>query len=95
MANRGQKQLSESLTSLDTRRALLFALLFIVAVPWYWSAFERLANRAIWGFPVWFVGAVLGSILISATAAWCFSVPWSEEQDAPVEPDDNEMSSSK
>lgn len=66
-------------------RFALFAVLFLVAIPWYWQPFGWSSATLIEGagdwlvVPVWFAVPVIGSFVISATAAWLLRRPWPEE----------------
>lgn len=54
---------------------ILYAILFVAAVPWYWpNDFEG----TLLGFPTWVVVSLAFSFLISALATWQFIKFWPE-----------------
>ena len=57
---------------------LLFALLLVLAVPWYWPADSQLT----WfGVPAWALVAVLVSVAASVLTALLMARPWPGEAD--------------
>lgn len=60
---------------------IVFAVLFGLAVPWYWSYLPDEASRLWLGMPVWATSAVVGSLAISMFAAWLLSRRWPHELD--------------
>lgn len=54
----------------------VFAVLFVVAVPWWWNWFPELGRSLVFGAPLWAVTAVLGSFAISCVAAWSLQRAW-------------------
>ncbi len=57
---------------------LLYALLLILAVPWYWP----LDSRAVWlGVPAWVCVAVVVSAAASVLTAALMARPWPGERD--------------
>jgi hypothetical protein len=61
------------------QRLLLFIVLFLIAVPWYWRVLGWSSTSIVVGVPVWFAVAVMGSITVSALAAWFLRTPWPAE----------------
>ena len=57
---------------------IVFAILFALAVPWYWTRSEP-DPTLWWGIPAWFIVAVAVSFVISLLASFAFSLPWPEE----------------
>lgn len=62
------------------RTLLLYALLFLLSVPWYWRLYPELAQRMLLGIPLWVVVSVVGSFCISVQTARVLSRPWPEEE---------------
>lgn len=47
-----------------------YAVLFAIAIPWYWQFLPKTALTVVLGFPLWVLVAVCGSAVISAYTAW-------------------------
>ena len=60
--------------------ALGFALLFIVAVPWYWSDGGG-EQPLVLGMPLWVAVSTGVSFLISCLAAWAAFRTWPSDDD--------------
>lgn len=58
---------------------LVYAVLFGLAVPWYWQFMPGDPDRLWLGMPRWAAAAVLGSLLISLFTCWLFQRRWPEE----------------
>ena len=58
---------------------LIYLLLLILAVPWYWTWVPG-ATRLVWGFPLWVVSALAGSLVVSCYTGWLLARPWPEEK---------------
>mgnify|MGYP003657338924 CR=1 FL=1 len=54
---------------------ITYGVLFVVAVPWYWTEGY---GEILFGFPVWAVVSVGASALISCFTAWLFLFYWPE-----------------
>ena len=55
-----------------------YAVLLLVAVPWYWPA----DDKTRWaGVPAWVVVALLGSVAVSLYTAWLLRRPWPSEEE--------------
>ncbi len=57
---------------------LSYALLALVAIPWYWRWIPG-ATTLVCGVPVWALSAIVGSALVSCYTAWLLSFPWPDE----------------
>jgi len=58
----------------------VYAVLFGIAVPWYWPAEDA---RMLVGLPLWVVVSVAGSFGISCFTAWLLVARWpADEEDA-------------
>ena len=64
---------------LSWRIWLIYALLFAIAIPWYWPPED--ATRWF-GMPVWVVVAVVTSAVISGFTAWLLRRPWPDRPEA-------------
>lgn len=56
----------------------VYALLFGIAIPWYWPAEDV---RMLLGFPLWVVVSMAGSALISCYTAWLFAFRWPVDEE--------------
>ena len=64
---------------------LVYALLFVVAVPWYWQFFPARAESILLGMPTWVTIAIAASFVVSALTAWrMLTCRWPGEEDAAV-----------
>ena len=59
--------------------ALGFALLFIVAVPWYWA--DGGEQPLVLGMPLWVAVSTVVSFLISCLTAWAAFRTWPSDDD--------------
>lgn len=57
---------------------IVYAILFVLAVPWYWPVDDE---RVLLGFPLWVVVTVGISALISCFSAWLFLACWPDEDE--------------
>lgn len=58
----------------------VYAVLFGLAIPWYWG-FIPLGRGQLWlGMPSWAAAAIVGSLLISLYTAWLLRRRWPEEE---------------
>lgn len=56
----------------------VYAVLFGIAIPWYWPA----EDARMWlGFPLWAVVSIVGSFAISCFTAWLFIARWPTDDD--------------
>ena len=67
------------------RIAVMFALLFLLAIPWWWRWVPTIGNRTLWGAPIWFVTAVGGSLLVSIVTVKCLAIAWNALDEEDVE----------
>jgi hypothetical protein len=64
---------------LQWRIWVVYAVLFGLAIPWYWR-FLPIDSERLWiGMPVWATSAVVGSLAISLFTAWLLSRRWPQE----------------
>jgi hypothetical protein len=56
----------------------VYAVLFGIAIPWYWPAEDA---RVLLGFPLWVVVSIAGSFGISCFTAWLFVTRWPADED--------------
>jgi|TARA_B100000953_G_scaffold276677_1_gene250982 hypothetical protein len=55
-----------------------YAVLLLVAVPWYWPA----DDKTRWaGVPAWVVVSLAGSVVVSLYTAWLLRRPWPSEEE--------------
>ena len=64
------------------KQVLLFAGLFTFAVPWYWQYLPEISQTRWLGLPIWVIGCVAGSGLISLQTARVLQRPWEGEDQA-------------
>ena len=55
----------------------VYAVLFGISIPWYWPAEHAVM---LWGFPLWVVVSIAGSLGISCFTAWLFACRWPEDE---------------
>ena len=65
-------------TYLSWRTWAVYAVLFGVAIPWYWPAEDA---RMLLGLPLWVVVSVAGSCGISCFTAWLWLAHWPVDED--------------
>ena len=63
------------------RTALVYIMLFLVAIPWYWQWMPRVASLVVGGFPVWVLVSILGSAGVSFWTVATLAKPWPHEDD--------------
>ena len=56
----------------------VYAVLLLVAVPWYWPADDKTRSA---GVPAWDVVAVACSAAVSVYTAWLLRRPWPSEEE--------------
>lgn len=59
----------------------VFALLFAIAIPWYWRFLPELAIRIVMGVPFWVLVSLIGSVAISSFTAWTFYSSWTIDEE--------------
>ena len=66
---------------LTWRTWLVYAVLLLIAVPWYWQFFPKIAVRVVSGLPLWTLTAILGSLLVSLFTAYLYlqSGAWTDD----------------
>lgn len=57
-----------------------YAILFLVAVPWYWHDVPS-AQRLVFGFPLWVAVSLIGALGIALQTAWVLRHPWPGEEE--------------
>jgi len=60
---------------------LIYAVLFAVAVPWYWKYLTVAPDRLVWGMPIWVASSIAGSAAISLFTAGLLCRPWPQERE--------------
>jgi hypothetical protein len=71
-------RLSDEETMIARLAPVLFAVLLVLAVPWYWPA----DSRTLWfGVPAWVCVAVAVSAAASLLTALLMARPWPHERD--------------
>jgi len=57
-----------------------YAVLVLIAVPWYWKGVSSAQNLVI-GFPLWVVVSLAGALGIALQTAWVLRRPWPGEEE--------------
>ncbi len=61
----------------------VYAALFAVSIPWYWSVEET--ETIVWGWPRWALVSLLGAVVISGFTAylalWCWPQAAPDEEE--------------
>jgi hypothetical protein len=59
---------------------VVYAVLFGLAVPWYWR-FIPLGHGRLWfGMPSWATASIVASLFISLYTAWLLRRRWPDEE---------------
>jgi len=56
-----------------------YAILFTIAIPWYWRLIPEQSSRIVLGAPLWAVVVVFGGLSLSALTALLLLRQWPQE----------------